>query len=190
MAASTSRRSLTGARIETGICASVVASSSRRSLTGARIETASSTRRSACRPVAPSRERGSKHNFQEDEDALDGSLPHGSADRNNRLGQVCDGRTVSLPHGSADRNTTTGQASPAIPVAPSRERGSKHRLPGAHVGFRGRSLTGARIETIRAHCCIRDIASLPHGSADRNMQVAATSGWLRRRSLTGARIET
>ena len=82
----------------------------------------------------------------------------------------CRPRSESLPHGSADRNAKEphGHDRRTL-VAPSRERGSKHR--------RGRRL-------MRRHN-----QSLPHGSADRNSSDSNAAG-TRRRSLTGARIET
>ena len=123
-----SRRSLTGARIETGVqdlCTTegcelmslphgsadrndvqFLARPKRnsRSLTGARIETLESRSRLAAGPVAPSRERGSKHPGLADPLGLRRSLPHGSADRNTSGGMRGTKNIVSLPHGSADRN--------------------------------------------------------------------------------------
>src|SRR5690606_29141203 len=75
-------------------------------------------------------------------------------------------------------------------VAPSRERGSKPRCAAAVDCTKGRSLTGARIETRRTPATDRLRWSLPHGSADRNANRLRLAFAGRRRSLTGARIET
>ena len=139
-----------------------------RSLTGARIETPTSTSPRPSAPVAPSRERGSKP-------------PH------HPRGQS---RLRSLPHGSADRNNRAMSAPVTASVAPSRERGSKLPAPHPHWSERSslphgsadrnqwgylegytaprRSLTGARIETNSSSGRRSTAWSLPHGSADRN----------------------
>ena len=162
-----------------------------RSLTGARIETAVRSRSAVSAVVAPSRERGSKppRHGRPLQGCGRRSLTGARIETGERLPQgVVLG---SLPHGSADRNSPEMSFSKRYCVAPSRERGSKHNvmdapalraesLPhgsadrndlGEHplVAARGRSLTGARIET--------------RNSPDRTDRASG-------RSLTGARIET
>ena len=190
------RRSLTGVRIETTGAAGAAGAAPGRSLTGVRIETGRS-RRAAPRPgVAPSRECGSKQKCLGDALLRAGSLPHGSADRNSQQNKLHNGyasRSLtgarietsrlrarrglagrSLPHGSADRNRL---------------------LAGWSGPCAGRSLTGARIETRSARRAARwcwvapsrergskqsigndghhGARSLPHGSADRNEIISA-----------------
>ena len=184
--------------------------------------------------VAPSRERGSKQDDLEGMGYAFGSLPHGSADRNKQVTQSTEPDPKSLPHGSADRNEFEMSVCAFPMVAPSRERGSKRargqRRPDTSWSLphgsadrnrgqngragrnRGRSLTGARIETSSpdpprmpdrvapsrergskrrpAASAAPGRASLPHGSADRNGRSGPASGPDFRRSLTGARIET
>ena len=146
----------------------------------------------AARPhrVALSRERGSKR----------------------RIGQHDRPRRRSLSHGSADRNLRGSRLSAARFVALSRERGSKlniladplvtrgRSLTGARIETSGaqgmdgsnggRSLTGARIETRRRGPSRSRSESLSHGSADRNLFAINRRHLRFGRSLTGARIET
>ena len=119
-----------------------------RSLTGARIETDASSPIRRATGVAPSRERGSKHRETAGRRIRATSLPHGSADRN-RDGDVRaeprHGRSLT---GARIETAPWSRCRTASPVAPSRERGSKHReIPAEQVRPR-RSLTGARIETL------------------------------------------
>src|SRR5690606_37678431 len=98
------------------------------------------------------------------------SLPHGSADRNDGMGDVPAAVGTSLPHGSADRNANGKSLCRA-------------KNP-------SRSLTGARIETTLTGRTAGARESLPHGSADRNVAASGGTGTFTGRSLTGARIET
>ena len=142
------RRSLTGAWIETRGHQHNGACKNSRSLTGAWIETSLAPLRRPQIWVAPSRERGSKLRVGQKPGTGDGSLPHGSVDRNSKYtdgrfdrshvapsrergsklhrGRVFRGPRLSLPHGSVDRNDD---------VQPD---GSSRK---------SRSLTGAWIET-------------------------------------------
>ena len=186
----------------------------RRSLTGARIETNDADyKRDACRGVAPSRERGSKHRRVGTHAPAQPVAP--SRERGSKhLGlPMRRGDQASLPHGSADRNKLTRKQVTALRVAPSRERGSKpqHQQEMAASGWSlphgsadrnmtprevsldqpSRSLTGARIETRHTAATVKICpVSLPHGSADRNSSVIQALAVARCRSLTGARIET
>ena len=163
------RRSLTGARIETSRSMTTKPKSwslphggadrnpvprdhfarlTSRSLTGARIETGHCRKARRYLHVAPSRGRGSKHGLPE----------------------LVRRPSPSLPHGGADRNTRTRRPSIAKLVAPSRGRGSKHDGLG-RFGVLGRvAPSRGRIETdpTRSDCLDR-AASLPHGGADRNL---------------------
>ena len=148
-----------------------------RSLTGARIETQKARWLRPEQVVAPSRERGSKQRPLHLGSHHDGSLPHGSADRNGTVNRSNPSLRRSLPHGSADRNCGEWCS--------------------RRVGRR-RSLTGARIETGRCRgrrTCprvapsrergskrglidygVHTVASLPHGSADRNRDMTGVAG--------------
>ena len=121
---------------------------SRRSLTGARIETGSPWEKIGRSVVAPSRERGSKQQVADGRDATGMSLPHGSADRNREMDEQLDDGGRSLPHGSAYRNGDEGAAAlnkiKSLPYG-SADRNSQEE--GSSSGGSGRSLTGARIET-------------------------------------------
>ncbi len=162
------------------------------------------------------------------------SLPHGSVDRNTDIVMAWTdaasrsltgawietlrsssrrSRAASLPHGSVDRNCVNRCWLPLVAVAPSRERGSKHRQSAVLGRLRRRSLTGAWIETpsnststpslnrslphgsVDRNSEIADAAfdetlSLPHGSVDRNLSDVTERRGLDCRSLTGAWIET
>ena len=76
---------------------------------------------------------------------------------------------MSLPHGSADRNDLDEALA---------------------AGLYGRSLTGARIETVAVTRAVSRVAVAP--SRERGSKHAAVhrAGRVGRRSLTGARIET
>ena len=183
-------RSLTGARIETAtpalaLCAALSlphGSADRnpddlaarrqlagRSLTGARIEThppRSSRRRLR---VAPSRERGSKPGHDGGRAADGRSLPHGSADRNSETRRCRNGRECRSLTGARIETALARPRICGLPVAPSRERGSKRGDVGI-VGEGGRSLPhGSADRNIRQRPTrISGGRSLPHGSADRN----------------------
>ncbi len=124
---SLSRRSLTGARIETRVGADFLGAGRGRSLTGARIETSSQPQPARQALVAPSRERGSKHLWR------------------GNLMEPEDGRSLT---GARIETSSAPRWHRRRRVAPSRERGSKRvRADHRRRNPRRRSLTGARIET-------------------------------------------
>ena len=98
-----------------------------RSLTGARIETSKPQLDARLHPVAPSRERGSKHELN----------PHHALDRHVAPSRERGSKRRAFP------DVLVG-----VGVAPSRERGSKLERDGRSRPWSGRSLTGARIETL------------------------------------------
>ena len=119
-------RSLTGARIETGAHLQRHSACRRRSLTGARIETRWDRWDNPLELVAPSRERGSKHTRAADAGRVVGVAPSRERGSKRRQEQNLRRGLVSLPHGSADRNNRAAECLRGyIHVAPSRERGSK-----------------------------------------------------------------
>ena len=120
--------------------------------------------------VAPSRERGSKREEHGDDPGGGGRSLTGARIETptariwtSRWG----GRSLTGARIETWRRAATGRRSR---VAPSRERGSKREISiGLATTYR-RSLTGARIET---HCMDGTAGprgSLPHGSADRNVE--------------------
>ena len=164
----------------------------RRSLTGARIETHTARHANLRAGVAPSRERGSKRSPLRWWTPTWRSLPHGSADRNGGMSpEQAFGRRRSL---TGARIETRAPAPSALPqtVAPSRERGSKHRLGRAPPGRRIRSLPhgSADRNKLTEPAMASGRLSLPHGSADRNSSTSTATLSCCSRSLTGARIET
>ena len=140
-------RPLTGARIETFRIASRQWCGSSRPLTGARIETWAGVKDAESRVVAPSRGRGSKH--------------PGTTGTHNRRRRPLTGARIETCHfacsvrhtsrrpltGARIETAWTRRRASAARVAPSRGRGSKHRMLRASVAARCRPLTGARIET-------------------------------------------
>ncbi len=168
---SPNRRSLTGARIETG-CGSLVGRSG--------LDVAPSRGRGSKHlhlqgrvpkiNVAPSRGRGSKPATAMPRPRSPSSLPHGGADRNLLDNLVEPGPVGSLPHGGADRNGRPRRRVWSVLVAPSRGRGSKqgHQggVPHHHVVAPSR---GRGSKHLVRHLVRQAPRSLPHGGADRNI---------------------
>ena len=121
---------------------------------------------------------------------MQGSRPHGRADRNRSSGRRALPMRASRPHGRADRNRRRTTSPRFAPVASSRARGSKHVTPCDDAMRPGRVLTGARIETAACRRSAGPARSRPHGRADRNSCVAVQLVSNNGRVLTGARIET
>ena len=162
--------------------------------------------------VAPSRERGSKRVIDALKNQTSRSLPHGSADRNPEMGRKTVIRRSRSLTGARVETSIFKAKRGGTRVAPSRERGSKHRreqpigrrgvAPSRERGskllailncFRGgRSLPhgSADRNSRRTKVISPNSVSLPHGSADRNAAMDTTDVASGGRSLTGARIET
>ena len=204
-------RSLTGAWIETARLSPIRTRSHGRSLTGAWIETRQYCSNYLCNPslphgsvdrnrcrrrasvkrrVAPSRERGSKHQSADDHLRILGRSLTGAWIETRSI-CVRKAPIPSLPHGSVDRNdihriditTVDGRS---LTGAWIETRAALASSP----NFTSRSLTGAWIETAQPRQNHRLALSLPHGSVDRNVLSDATVDRYGGRSLTGAWIET
>ena len=184
-----------------------------RSLTGARIETSTRSRYRPRAWVAPSRERGSKHQPRSSPGFARQSLPHGSADRNKGCmkvaapgpGRSLTGARIETPAGPAPGGRPGGRSLTGARIetfAKSRRisttagrsltgaRIETLTWPGSGAAAPGRSLTGARIETRRRSRSGPGRSVAPSRERGSKPVGPAEAGRRNRRSLTGARIET
>ena len=143
--------------------------------------------------VAPSRERGSKHERADVFELPLVSLPHGSADRNvsSPLWRAPRRRPVAPSRERGSKRVLPGLKGQKGDVAPSRERGSKRGKGALALLIDGRSLTGARIETrAMTGTLTRSTRRSLTGARIETFVEQQAAAEHNRRSLTGARIET
>ena len=114
--------------------------------------------------------------------------------REPQAGSSCATRFARAPNPCRCSRMRKWRRDAAAPTCRSAE-GSRNRLDLRNrisgLSLSSRSLTGARIETRRSPACrSATTRSLPHGSADRNVEHVPFVRFDPGRSLTGARIET